>query len=229
MVCPQAFLLPLTLASISPSSFLRTSFLRQIRPSWSQLRPSRAHRAKMPDTQTAEGATPAVHSPERPWIEHTVAKEINATREEAFDLYCQLPMHPRWSGLFRHVEWIDESARISKWTLRKLGITLSFEARNIIEQRPHIIAWESIPGRGAVANRGKVEFLPSTASDPYQPSCLMRMSVAYSIPGFVSRIFRTAWLSRFIEGQLMGDANRFEREVIKERQGKEMLVAAGGN
>ena len=48
---------------------------------------------------------------------------------------------------------------ISIWTLKKFGLTYSWNAKNTILKPPYIIQWESISG---LPNKGKVEFFTSS-------------------------------------------------------------------
>ena len=78
--------------------------------------------------------------------------------EDVFDFWRDLPNLPRFMS---YVDRIDlRGDGVSHWVIKgPAGVTLEWDARLINEQRPHLLAWESI-GDPDVFSAGSVKFTP---------------------------------------------------------------------
>jgi uncharacterized membrane protein len=81
---------------------------------------------------------------------------IERAAEDIFDFWRDLPNLPRFMS---YVDRIDlRGDGISHWVIKgPAGVTLEWDARLINEQRPRLIAWESI-GDPDVVSAGSVKF-----------------------------------------------------------------------
>jgi uncharacterized membrane protein len=71
---------------------------------------------------------------------------------------------------------------------------------------PHqIIQWESIDG---LANRGAVRFYDR------KTTTVVKMTVAYGIPGIVGQLMDNLFLGRFVESTLRADMERFRSAIV---------------
>ncbi|MGB7274189.1 MAG: hypothetical protein WBC69_12890, partial [Geitlerinemataceae cyanobacterium] len=73
---------------------------------------------------------------------------------------------------------------------------------------PHqIIQWESIDG---LTNRGAVRFYDRP------DNTIVKLTVAYGIPGMVGQLMDNLFLGRLVESTLRSDMERFREYVLKE-------------
>jgi uncharacterized membrane protein len=108
------------------------------------------------------------------------------------------------------MKWIDsvkvleDNADLSRWRLASRGFEFTWLSRitKLIPQQ--IIQWESVDG---LPNRGAVRFYDLRGRS------IVRLSVAYGIPGWVGRIVDSLFLGRAVESTLKADLERF-REYI---------------
>jgi len=78
--------------------------------------------------------------------------------EDVFDFWHHVPNLPRFMA---YVDRVDPHRDgVSHWVIKGPGgITLEWDARIITDQRPRLLAWESI-GAPDVASAGSVKFTP---------------------------------------------------------------------
>ena len=86
---------------------------------------------------------------------------IERAVEDVFDFWRDLPNLPRF---MEYVDRIDLRGNgRSHWTIKGPGgVTLEWDAQIINEQRPHLLAWESV-GTPDVVSAGSAKFTPLSA------------------------------------------------------------------
>lgn len=86
---------------------------------------------------------------------------IERPAEDIFDFWRDLPNLPRFMSYVDRVDLRGDG--VSHWVIKgPAGVTLEWDARIINEQRPHLLAWESI-GNPDVFSAGSVKFTPMGA------------------------------------------------------------------
>jgi uncharacterized membrane protein len=193
--------------------------------------PCFAHRA----TRTTKGSS----SISMRWQSISSSVVVDATPDEAYALYSQLPRFPEWSPWLKSVEYDpdpDCASASTKWVLASRGITVAWTAATVAAEPGSRIAWEATSG---LPNRGEVIFSslsPSgdgdgdgggrssvTRSSGRQCGTEVRLEVSYDAPKFITVLVKNVGvLSRFIEKTLLGDLRRF-KQVLKQE-----LEAANG-
>lgn len=138
------------------------------------------------------------------WLEHTVQIEVDAPIELVWSLWSDLEQMPRWMKWIDSVKVLEDNADLSRWRLASRGFEFTWLSRitKLIPQQ--IIQWESVDG---LPNRGAVRFYDLRGRS------IVRLSVAYGIPGWVGRIVDSLFLGRAVESTLKADLERF-REYI---------------
>lgn len=140
------------------------------------------------------------------WLEHTVQVEVEASIETVWSLWSDLEQMPKWMNWIESVRILDEDPTLSRWTLATNGLEFSWKSR-ITKQIPNqIIQWESIDG---LPNRGAIRFYDRGAE-----GSIVKMTIAYAIPGFLGQLMDNLFLGRFVESTIQADLNRF-KEYIK--------------
>jgi uncharacterized membrane protein len=83
--------------------------------------------------------------------------QIERAIEDVFDFWRDLPNLPRFMEYVHRVDLRGDG--LSHWVIKAGGVTLEWDARIINEQRPRLLAWESI-GKPDVVSAGSVKFTP---------------------------------------------------------------------
>lgn len=79
--------------------------------------------------------------------------------------------------------------------------------------RGELIAWESQTG---LPNRGRAVFTPDAADSSATNVSLI---IEFNVPGFVSALFDSAFVTRFVDNTLLADLKRFRSvALLKKRQ-----------
>jgi uncharacterized membrane protein len=135
------------------------------------------------------------------WLEHTVQIEVAVPIDVVWGMWSDLTQMPRW------MKWIDgvsidaNDPTISIWKLGSGGMVFNWKSR-ITKQVPNqIIQWESIDG---LPNRGAIRFY-----DRGESGSIVKMTIAYAIPGIVKQIMSGLSLGPVVESTLQADLNRF--------------------
>lgn len=145
-------------------------------------------------------------SDKRNWLEHTVQIEIDAPIELVWSLWSDLEQMPRWMKWIDSVRVLEDNPDLSSWKLASGGLEFTWLSR-ILKLVPHqIIQWESVDG---LPNRGAVRFYDRHGSS------IVKLSVAYGIPGILGRIMDNLFLGRIVESTLMADMERFKSYALK--------------
>jgi uncharacterized membrane protein len=140
------------------------------------------------------------------WLEHTVQVEIEAPMEIVWSLWADLEQMPRWMQWIDSVKILEDNPELSLWKLSTGGLEFSWRSR-ILKQIPNqIIEWESVDG---LPNRGAIRFYDRKTSS------IVKLSVAYAIPGFLGKIMDNLFLGRIVESTLQDSLERFKQQVIE--------------
>lgn len=140
------------------------------------------------------------------WLEHSVEIEVSADIDLVWNLWSDLEQMPRWMKWIDSVEVLADNPDLSRWKLATGGWEFSWLSRitNLVPQQ--IIQWESVDG---LPNRGAVRFYNRKTSS------IVRLSVAYSIPGVLGQIMDNLFLGQVVESTLKADLERFREYIAK--------------
>jgi uncharacterized membrane protein len=135
------------------------------------------------------------------WLEHTVQVEVNHPVEHVWSMWSDLEKMPRWMKWIESVTISPDRPDISNWELGSNGFTFTWRSR-ILKQIPNqIVQWESIDG---LPNRGAIRFY-----DRHDRSTIVKLTVAYAIPGIIGQVMDNLFLGRMVESTLKADLERF--------------------
>ena len=145
------------------------------------------------------------------WLEHSVEIEVEAPIDLVWNLWSNLEEMPKWMKWIDSVEVLADNPELSRWKLATGGWEFSWLSRitNLVSHQ--IIQWESVDG---LPNRGAVRFYDRKTSS------IVRLSVAYSIPGVLGQIMDSLFLGQVVESTLKADLERF-RDYIDQLQAAE--------
>lgn len=140
------------------------------------------------------------------WLEHSVQTEVEAPIELVWSLWADLEQMPRWMKWIDSVKVQPDQPELSRWKLNTGGLEFSWQSR-IIKIVPHqIIEWESIDG---LPNRGAIRFYDR------KDSSIVKLSIAYAIPGILGKIMDNLFLGRAVESTIKADLERFRDYALK--------------
>jgi uncharacterized membrane protein len=140
------------------------------------------------------------------WLEHSVQVEVEAPIELVWSLWADLEQMPRW------MKWIDsvtvpkDNPEISLWKLNTGGLEFTWKSRILKVVPNQIIQWESVDG---LPNQGAVRFYDRHTSS------IVKLSVAYAIPGIIGKIMDNLFLGRAVESTLKGNMERFREYALQ--------------
>jgi uncharacterized membrane protein len=140
------------------------------------------------------------------WLEHSVQVEVEAPIELVWSLWADLEQMPRW------MKWIDsvtvpkDNPEISLWKLNTGGLEFTWKSRILKVVPNQIIQWESVDG---LPNQGAVRFYDRHGSS------IVKLSVAYAIPGIIGKIMDNLFLGRAVESTIKADLERFREYALK--------------
>jgi uncharacterized membrane protein len=135
------------------------------------------------------------------WLEHTVQIEVAVPIDAVWGMWSDLTQMPRWMKWIEGVSIDANDPTISIWKLGSGGMVFNWKSR-ITKQVPNqIIQWESIDG---LPNRGAIRFY-----DRGESGSIVKMTIAYAIPGIVKQIMSGLSLGPVVESTLQADLNRF--------------------
>lgn len=140
------------------------------------------------------------------WLEHSVQVEVDAPVELVWSLWSDLEQMPRWMKWIDSVKVQKDNPDLSRWKLDTGGLQFSWLSR-ITKMVPHqIIQWESVDG---LPNQGAIRFYDR------KESSIVKLSVAYAIPGILGRIMDNLFLGRAVESTIKADLERFRDYAMK--------------
>ncbi|WP_017306602.1 SRPBCC family protein [Spirulina subsalsa] len=143
------------------------------------------------------------------WLEHSVQVEVNAPMDLVWSLWSDLEQMPRWMKWIKSVSVLQDNPDLSRWQLEAGNLEFSWLSR-ILKVVPHqIIQWESVDG---LPNRGAVRFY-----DRHESS-IVRLTVAYAIPGFLGQLMDNLFLGRVVESTIQADLDRFREYTLNLQQ-----------
>ncbi|GAB4236259.1 MAG: SRPBCC family protein [Stanieria sp.] len=140
------------------------------------------------------------------WLEHTVQIEVDVPIETVWGLWSDLEQMPRWMKWIDSVEVLADNPELSRWKLASGGFNFTWLSRIVKLVPSQIIQWESVDG---LPNRGAVRFYDRHGSS------IVKLSVAYGIPGILGKIMDNLFLGRIVESTLMADMERFKSYALK--------------
>ena len=140
------------------------------------------------------------------WLEHTVQVEVDVPIDLAWSLWSDLEQMPRWMKWIDSFKVLEDDPELSRWKLATGGMEFSWLSR-ILKLVPHqIIQWESVDG---LPNRGAIRFYDRHGSS------IVKMTVAYAIPGFLGKLMDNLFLGRVVESTIQADLERFREYALK--------------
>jgi len=141
------------------------------------------------------------------WLEHSVQMEVERPIEQVWGLWSDLEQMPRWMKWIESVEVLPENPDLSRWTLASSGFEFSWlsEIQHLV---PHqLIQWQSVDG---LPNQGAIRFYDRKGSS------IVKLSVAYSIPGIIGRLMDNLFLGQVVESTLQADLERFRHYALQQ-------------
>ncbi|MGF1490915.1 MAG: SRPBCC family protein [Microcoleaceae cyanobacterium] len=139
------------------------------------------------------------------WLEHSVQVEVAVPIELVWSLWSDLEQMPRWMDWIESVTILEENPELSrlKWVVGNWQF--SWLSR-ILKQIPNqIIQWESVDG---LPNRGAIRFY-----DRHESS-IVRLTVAYAIPGILGKLMDNLFLGRLVESTLKKNLDQFREYAL---------------
>lgn len=140
------------------------------------------------------------------WLEHSVQVEVDAPIDLVWSLWSDLEQMPRWMKWIDSVKIPADDPDISLWTLSSGGFEFTWKSRIIKVIDNQIIQWESVDG---LPNRGAIRFYDR------KESSIVKLTVAYDIPGIVGKIMDNLFLGRIVESTIQADLERFREYALK--------------
>ncbi len=140
------------------------------------------------------------------WLEHSVQVDVDAPIELVWSLWSDLEQMPRWMKWIESVKVLEDQPELSRWKLASGGLEFSWLSRILKVQPNQIIQWESVDG---LPNRGAIRFY-----DRGEAGSVVKLSVAYGIPGFLGKLMDNLFLGRVVESSLQADLERFRQYAL---------------
>jgi uncharacterized membrane protein len=143
------------------------------------------------------------------WLEHTVQIEVEAPINVVWDLWSDLEQMPKWMKWIDSVKVMENDPDLSRWKLASGGLEFSWLSRVTRVVTHQLVQWESVDG---LPNRGAIRFYDRGNHS------IVKMTIAYAIPGILGKIMDNLFLGRIVESTLNADMQRFREFVIKANQ-----------
>ncbi len=140
------------------------------------------------------------------WLEHTVQVEVEVPIEAVWALWSDLEQMPLWMKWIDSVEILADNPELSRWQLASSGFQFSWLSRIVKVVPEQIIQWESVDG---LPNRGAIRFYNRHSSS------IVKLSVAYDIPGMLGKLMDDLFLGRIVESTIQADMERFRNYALK--------------
>jgi uncharacterized membrane protein len=139
------------------------------------------------------------------WLEHSVQVEVEVPIELSWNLWSDLEQMPRWMKWIDSVDVLEDNPELSRWKLATGGLEFSWLSRMLKVVPQQIIQWESVDG---LPNRGAVRFYDRHGSS------IVKLTVAYAIPGFLGQLMDNLFLGRVVESTIQADLERFREYAV---------------
>jgi uncharacterized membrane protein len=143
------------------------------------------------------------------WLEHSVQVEVPITIEAAWELWSDLEQMPQWMKWIESVSILEHDPDLSRWKLASGAFEFTWLSRIVRLIPQQIIQWESVDG---LPNRGAVRFYDRHGSS------IVRLTVAYGIPGILGKIMDNLFVGRVVESTIQADMDRFREYAIRRQQ-----------
>ncbi|QYO63441.1 SRPBCC family protein [Leptolyngbya sp. 7M] len=143
------------------------------------------------------------------WLEHTVQIEVETPINVVWDLWSDLEQMPKWMKWIESVKVVENDPNLSRWKLASGGFEFSWLSRVTRVVTHQIIQWESVDG---LPNRGAIRFYDRGDHS------IVKMTVAYAIPGILGKLMDNLFLGRIVESTLNADLQRFRDLAVKTNQ-----------
>ncbi|WNZ24568.1 hypothetical protein HJG54_18060 [Leptolyngbya sp. NK1-12] len=143
------------------------------------------------------------------WLEHTVQIEVETPINVVWDLWSDLEQMPKWMKWIESVKVVENDPDLSRWKLASGGFEFSWLSRVTRVVTHQIIQWESVDG---LPNRGAIRFYDRGDHS------IVKMTVAYAIPGILGKLMDNLFLGRIVESTLNADLQRFRELAVKTNQ-----------
>jgi len=141
--------------------------------------------------------------------------ELPVPANIAYDAFANLPRQPTWSPWLQSVEYINDKQDETKWKMKYLGLSVSWNAISTRQERPNIIEWKSTSG---LQNFGRVHF-KSIDDKTY-----MTMTMTFVAPKFIVKVCgRGSRLSKMVENRMIKKTLANFRDVVVNHDFKEHL------
>ena len=135
------------------------------------------------------------------WLEHSVQIEVDASIDLVWSLWSDLEQMPQWMKWIDSVKILEEDKDLSRWKLATGGLDFTWLSRIMKLEHHQIIQWESVDG---LPNRGAIRFY-----DRGEQGSIVKLTVAYSAPGFLLQLMDNLFVGRIVESTLQADMERF--------------------
>lgn len=140
------------------------------------------------------------------WLEHSVQVEVEAPIELVWKLWADLEQMPRWMKWIDSVKVQEDNPELSRWKLNTGGLEFTWLSRILKMVPQQIIQWESV---GGLPNTGAIRFYDRKGSS------IVKLTVAYAIPGILGKIMDNLFLGRVVESTIKADLERFREYALK--------------
>ena len=140
------------------------------------------------------------------WLEHSVQVEVEAPIDLVWNLWSDLEQMPRWMKWIDSVKVQEDNPELSRWKLNTGGLEFTWLSRILKMVPQQIIQWESV---GGLPNTGAIRFYDRKGSS------IVKLSIAYAIPGILGKIMDNLFLGRVVESTIKADLERFREYALK--------------
>ncbi|ADB95599.1 polyketide cyclase / dehydrase family protein [Candidatus Atelocyanobacterium thalassa isolate ALOHA] len=145
------------------------------------------------------------------WLEHSVQIEVEIPIEQVWELWSDLKEMPKWMKWIDSVEILDDDPNLSRWKLVSGGFQFTWISKILKVVPNQIIQWESVNG---LPNRGAIRFYDR------QGSSIVRLTIAYSIPGWLGKLMDNLFLGQIVESTILEDLKRFKNYALKKNKNR---------
>jgi uncharacterized membrane protein len=112
---------------------------------------------------------------------------------------------PRWMKWIDSVKVLEDNPELSRWKLATGGLQFTWLSRILNLVPNQLIQWESVDG---LPNRGAIRFYDRHGSS------IVKLTVAYAIPGFLGQLMDNLFLGRVVESTIQADLERFKEYAL---------------
>ena len=146
------------------------------------------------------------------WLEHSVQIEVAVPIDLVWNLWSDLEQMPRWMKWIESVKVLEDNPDLSQWKLASGNFQFSWlsQIQRVVQHQ--IIQWESVDG---LPNKGAIRFYDRHGSS------IVKLTVAYGVPGWLIKIMDNLFLGRIVESTLMADMERFRDYAVAVKQKEE--------